>query len=95
MASSVAEIGRQVQQSESVTQEAVRQAEQTNERITELSQSAGRIGAVVKMINATGRVIGVKYRIEAEKYRAEAARLRDELVQSESTYQSGGGVAAR
>ena len=41
MATSVAEIGRRVQQSESVTQEAVRQAEQTNERIAELSQSAG------------------------------------------------------
>ena len=52
MATSVAEIGRRVQQSESVTQEAVRQAEQTNERISELSQSAGRIGEVVKMIAA-------------------------------------------
>ena len=52
MAASVSEIGRQVQQSESVTQEAVRQAEQTNERIAELSQSAGRIGEVVKMIAA-------------------------------------------
>jgi methyl-accepting chemotaxis protein len=52
MAASVAEIGRQVQQSESVTQEAVRQAEQTNERIAELSQSANRIGEVVKMIAA-------------------------------------------
>src|SRR5215813_7796686 len=52
MAVSVGEIGRQVQQSESVTQEAVRQAEQTNERIAELSQSAGRIGEVVKMIAA-------------------------------------------
>jgi methyl-accepting chemotaxis protein len=52
MAMSVGEIGCQVQQSESVTQEAVRQAEQTNERIAELSQSAGRIGEVVKMIAA-------------------------------------------
>jgi methyl-accepting chemotaxis protein len=52
MAASVAEIGRQVQQSESVTHEAVRQAEQTNARIAELSQSAGRIGEVVKMIAA-------------------------------------------
>ena len=52
MATSVGEIGRQVQQSESVTQEAVRQAEQTNERINDLSQSAGRIGEVVKMIAA-------------------------------------------
>ena len=52
MASSVTEIGRQVKQSESITQAAVRQAEQTNERIIELSQSAGRIGEVVKLIAA-------------------------------------------
>jgi methyl-accepting chemotaxis protein len=52
MASSVTEIGRQVQQSETITHAAVRQAEQTNARISELSQSAGRIGEVVKMIAA-------------------------------------------
>jgi methyl-accepting chemotaxis protein len=52
MASSVVEIGRQVQQSESITREAVQQAAQTNERIAALSQSAGRIGEVVKMIAA-------------------------------------------
>jgi methyl-accepting chemotaxis protein len=52
MASSVTEIGRQVQQSEKITNAAVRQAEQTNERISELSQSAGRIGEVVKLIAA-------------------------------------------
>ena len=52
MASSVTEIGRQVQQSENITQAAVRQAQQTNERIAELSQSAGRIGEVVKLIAA-------------------------------------------
>jgi len=52
MASSVSEIGRQVQESESITNAAVRQAEQTNERIAELSQSAGRIGEVVKLIAA-------------------------------------------
>jgi len=52
MASSVTEIGRQVQQSESMTHAAVRQAEQTNKRIAELSQSAGRIGEVVKLIAA-------------------------------------------
>jgi methyl-accepting chemotaxis protein len=49
MASSVTEIGRQVQESEKITQAAVRQAEQTNSRISELSQSAGRIGDVVKL----------------------------------------------
>ncbi len=52
MATSVTEIGRQVQQSEKITHAAVRQAEQTNERISELSQAAGRIGEVVKMIAA-------------------------------------------
>lgn len=52
MASSVTEIGRRVQQSESITHAAVRQAEQTNARIAELSQSAGRIGEVVKLIAA-------------------------------------------
>jgi len=52
MASSVVEIGRQVQQSEGITREAVKQAEETNARIATLSQSAGRIGEVVKMIAA-------------------------------------------
>jgi methyl-accepting chemotaxis protein len=52
MASSVTEIGRQVQQSEKITHNAVHQAEQTNARISELSQSAGRIGEVVKLIAA-------------------------------------------
>ena len=52
MASSVTEIGRQVQQSENITNAAVHQAEQTNARISELSQSANRIGEVVKMIAA-------------------------------------------
>ena len=52
MASSVTEISRQVQQSEKITHAAVRQAEQTNERISELSLAAGRIGEVVKMIAA-------------------------------------------
>jgi methyl-accepting chemotaxis protein len=52
MASSVTEIGRQVQQSEDITRAAVHQAEQTNALISELSQSAGRIGEVVKLIAA-------------------------------------------
>ena len=50
MASSVAEIGRQVQQSQKIAQSAVAQAEQTNVGISELSQSADRIGEVIKMI---------------------------------------------
>jgi methyl-accepting chemotaxis protein len=52
MASSVAEIGRQVQQSQKIAEAAVEQAERTNVRISELSQSASRIGEVIKMITA-------------------------------------------
>ncbi|MDP1585362.1 MAG: methyl-accepting chemotaxis protein [Bradyrhizobium sp.] len=52
MAASVAEIGRQVQQSQQIALAAVAQAEQTNVRIAELSQSASRIGEVIKMITA-------------------------------------------
>jgi methyl-accepting chemotaxis protein len=52
MASSVTEIGRQVQQSQRISQAAVEQAERTNVRISELSQSATRIGEVIKMITA-------------------------------------------
>jgi methyl-accepting chemotaxis protein len=50
--SSVKEIGRQVQEASRVAKEAVRQAEQTDASIIELSQAAGRIGDVVKLITA-------------------------------------------
>jgi len=52
LASSVSEISRQVQESAKIAGEAVRQAEQTDARIGELSQAAGRIGDVVKLITA-------------------------------------------
>jgi methyl-accepting chemotaxis protein len=52
MASSVFEIGRQVQEAHRISRAAVEQAEQTNARISELSRSASRIGEVVKLINA-------------------------------------------
>ena len=52
MASSVSEISRQVQDSHKISREAVSQVEQTNARIADLAQSAGRIGEVVKMISA-------------------------------------------
>jgi methyl-accepting chemotaxis protein len=52
MASSVDEISRQVLQSQRISQAAVEQAERTNVRISELAQSAGRIGEVIKMITA-------------------------------------------
>jgi methyl-accepting chemotaxis protein len=50
MASSVDEIGRQVQQSRQVSEQAVAQAQNTNQRIDALSQSATRIGEVIKLI---------------------------------------------
>ena len=52
MASSISEIGRQVQESHKIAHAAVQQADQTNVRITELSKSATRIGEVVKLIHS-------------------------------------------
>jgi methyl-accepting chemotaxis protein len=52
MTSSVNEISRQVQESSKIAGEAVRQAQQTDVRINQLSQAAGRIGDVVKLITA-------------------------------------------
>jgi methyl-accepting chemotaxis protein len=50
--SSVTEIGRQVQESSRIAQNAVKQAEKTNASIAELSLVAARIGDVVKLITA-------------------------------------------
>jgi methyl-accepting chemotaxis protein len=50
MAASVSEIGRQVHESSTIAGEAVKQAERTDARITELSQAAQRIGDVVQLI---------------------------------------------
>src|SRR5262249_1581481 len=52
LAGSVGEIARQVQESSKIAAEAVKQAEKTDGRIAELSQAAGRIGDVVKLITA-------------------------------------------
>ena len=49
---SVEEISRQVHESSTIAREAVTQAQKTDARITELSQAAGRIGDVVKLITA-------------------------------------------
>ncbi|UZE52139.1 methyl-accepting chemotaxis protein [Rhodopseudomonas sp. P2A-2r] len=51
MASSVNEISRQVQESARIARDAVAQAEKTNNRVTLLADAAGRIGAVVELIN--------------------------------------------
>jgi len=52
LAGSVNEISRQVLESSKIAAEAVRQAGETDARIGELSQAAGRIGDVVKLITA-------------------------------------------
>ena len=52
LTSSVAEIGRQVHKSSTIAVEAVKQAAETDARISALSQAAGRIGDVVKLITA-------------------------------------------
>ncbi|MBW7965170.1 methyl-accepting chemotaxis protein [Bradyrhizobium sp. BR 10261] len=52
LTASVHEISRQVQASERIAGEAVSQAGQTNDRVSELSKAAARIGDVVELINA-------------------------------------------
>lgn len=52
LSSSVLEISRQVQESSHIANDAVQQAGKTDVRISELSQAAGRIGDVVKLITA-------------------------------------------
>jgi methyl-accepting chemotaxis protein len=51
MSSSVNEISRQVQESARMAAEAVDQARTTNDRVSELSKAASRIGDVVELIN--------------------------------------------
>ena len=51
LSSSVYEISRQVQQSARIANEAVGQARKTNDRVSELSKAASRIGVVVELIN--------------------------------------------
>ncbi|MBR0801670.1 Cache 3/Cache 2 fusion domain-containing protein [Bradyrhizobium jicamae] len=52
LSSSIAEITRRVQESNGITAEAVRQANATDARITELSEAGARIGDVVKLITS-------------------------------------------
>ena len=52
MAASVNEIGRRVQDSARIAGTAVEQARKTDDRITELSQAASRIGDVVNLITS-------------------------------------------
>ena len=51
MASSVNEISRQVQESARMASDAVNETRKTNDRVSELSKAAARIGDVVELIN--------------------------------------------
>ena len=51
LTSSVNEISRQVQESARMANEAVEQARKTNDRVSDLSRAAARIGDVVELIN--------------------------------------------
>jgi methyl-accepting chemotaxis protein len=51
LSSSISEIGRQVQESARMATDAVGQARSTNDRVSELSKAASRIGDVVELIN--------------------------------------------
>ncbi len=52
MGSSIGEIGRQVQESSRISNEAVNQAQKTDDRINQLSQAANRIGDVTQLITS-------------------------------------------
>jgi methyl-accepting chemotaxis protein len=67
---SVREIGRQAQQGSVMTSEAVRQARNTDQRISELSKSAIQIGDVVKLITgiaAQTNLLALNATIEAAR----------------------------
>jgi methyl-accepting chemotaxis protein len=51
LSSSITEISRQVQESARMANEAVDQARRTNDRVSDLSKAAARIGDVVELIN--------------------------------------------
>ena len=73
MASSVNEIGRQVTASTTIAKEAVRQIEQTDVGISELSRTAERIGDVLKLITS----IAAQTNLLALNATIEAARAGD------------------
>ncbi len=73
MASSINEISRQVQESARMASEAVGQARSTNDRVSELSKAASRIGDVVELINT----IAAQTNLLALNATIEAARAGD------------------
>jgi methyl-accepting chemotaxis protein len=67
---SVNEISRRIQESSEIAADAVKQAHETDSRINELSQAAGRIGDVVKLISdiaAQTNLLALNATIEAAR----------------------------
>ena len=67
---SVNEISRRIQESSEIAADAVRQAQETDGRINDLSQAAGRIGDVVKLISdiaAQTNLLALNATIEAAR----------------------------
>jgi methyl-accepting chemotaxis protein len=70
LSSSVNEISRQVQESARMANAAVDQARTTNDRVSQLSKAAGRIGDVVELINtiaAQTNLLALNATIEAAR----------------------------
>jgi methyl-accepting chemotaxis protein len=73
IACSIHEVGRRVHESDKIAREAVGQAENTNAQVMELSNAAGRIGSVIKLITD----IAEKTNLLALNATIEAARAGD------------------
>jgi len=70
MASSIQEVSRRVHESNAIASEAVKQVENTNTQVLELSNAAGRIGNVVKLITdiaAQTNLLALNATIEAAR----------------------------
>jgi len=84
LSSSVNEISRQVQESARMASEAVGQARTTNDRVSELSRAASRIGDVVELINTiAGQTILLALNATIEAARAGEAGRGFAVVASE------------
>ena len=91
MSASVVEIGRQVLDSSRIAGEAVKQAEKTDARITELSQAASRIGDVVKLITAIAEQTNLLALNATDRGRARR-RSRPRLCRGRQRGQGAGGA---
>ncbi len=88
MASSIHEIGRQVQDSARMAGDAVHEARKTNDRVSELSKAAARIGDVVELINTIAgqtNLLALNATIEAAPRRRSWPRFRGRGIRGQGT----------